>query len=168
MNLGPFSAFAGAILAAATLSPARLAQSAEFSAKVTAVQEGDVLRIDHNGKAESVRLWGVDAPEMSQRFASNAKKLTSSLTLGKTVTLRVLEIDRFKRQVAFVTLPDGRNLNHELVRAGMAWWFVRYAPKDSTLEQIEADARKNRRGLWADETPTPPWEHRKHERGPDF
>jgi endonuclease YncB( thermonuclease family) len=168
MNLGTLRRLAFSILAAVILSPALPAQSTEFSAKVTGVQEGDILRIDHNGKAEKIRLWGIDAPEMSQRFASNAKKFTSGLTLGQTVTLRVLEVDRFKRQVAFITLPDGRNLNHELVRAGMAWWFVRYAPKDATLEQLEAEARKNRRGLWAEENPTPPWEHRKHERGPEY
>lgn len=168
MQLGTLRQLAWSILAAPLLSFPLSAQSTEFTARVTGVQEGDIIKVGHNGKTVKIRLWGIDAPEMSQRFAANARKFTSSLTLGQVVTLRVLETDRFKRQVAFVTLPDGRNLNHELVRAGMAWWFVRYAPKDSTLEQLEADARKNRRGLWADETPMPPWEHRKHERGPDF
>jgi len=81
--------------------------------------------------------------------------------------VKVLEVDNFKRQVAFIVLPDGRNLNHELVKDGYAWWFVRYAKEDSTLEQLEAEARNNKRGLWAADNPTPPWEHRKHKRGPN-
>jgi hypothetical protein len=27
-----------------------------------------------------------------------------------------------------ILLPGGRNLNHEPIRAGLAWWFRRYAP----------------------------------------
>lgn len=138
-----------------------------FSAKVTGVQEGDILRVEQDGKQKKIRLWGIDCPEINQKFGSNAKKFTSDLALGKTVTLKVLEMDAYKRQVAFVILPDGRNLNHELVKAGMAWWFVRYAAKDAELEQLEGAAKKSKAGLWAEETPTPPWEHRKHQRGPN-
>jgi micrococcal nuclease len=59
-----------------------------------------------------------------------------------------------------VMLPDGRNLNHEIVRAGFAWWFQRYALTDTELKKLEAEAREARRGLWADPKPVPPWEWR--------
>jgi micrococcal nuclease len=62
--------------------------------------------------------------------------------------------------VADVILPDGRNLNHEIVRAGLAWWFRRYAPDDEDLKRLEAQARQAKRGLWADAEPVPPWEWR--------
>jgi endonuclease YncB( thermonuclease family) len=39
------------------------------------------------------------------------------------VTVRVRDVDRYKRTVAEIILPDGRNLNRELVRAGLAWWY---------------------------------------------
>jgi hypothetical protein len=29
-----------------------------------------------------------------------------------------------------VILPDGRNLNHELVKRGYAWWYRKYASHD--------------------------------------
>ena len=32
-----------------------------------------------------------------------------------------------------VILPDGRSLNRELVRAGLAWWYRHYAPRDREL-----------------------------------
>ncbi len=146
---------------------ALLAQKTEFTAKVTGIQEGDIIKVDYNGASKKIRLWGIDCPEMNQTFAPQAKKFTADLVLGKTVTVKVLEVDNFKRQVAFIVLPDGRNLNHELVKGGYAWWFVRYAKEDSTLEQLEAEARNNKRGLWAADNPTPPWEHRKHKRGPN-
>ncbi len=62
-------------------------------------------------------------------------------------------------------LPDGRSLNRELVRAGFAWWYRRYAPADERLEQLERDARGAKRGLWADPHAVPPWEWRRMRKG---
>jgi micrococcal nuclease len=66
--------------------------------------------------------------------------------------------------VGDVLLPDGRSLNQELVKAGMAWWYRQYAPNDTTLAQLEAEVRTAKRGLWADAHPVPPWEWRKGQR----
>ena len=45
-----------------------------------------------------------------------------------------------------------------------AWWYRSYAPKSGALERAEADAQKERRGLWRDKNPEPPWEFRRKER----
>jgi micrococcal nuclease len=58
-------------------------------------------------------------------------------------------------------LPDGRNLNQEIVRAGFAWWCRQYARHDKELERLEAEAKGAKRGLWADKDPMPPWEFRR-------
>jgi endonuclease YncB( thermonuclease family) len=63
--------------------------------------------------------------------------------------------------LAEVILPDGRNLNHELVKAGLGWWFRKYAPHDEELEQLEKEARAAKRGLWSDPHANLPWEFRK-------
>ena len=65
--------------------------------------------------------------------------------------------DRFGRTVAEVTLQDGRSLSHELVKAGACWWFRKYAPNDVELKHLEIEARKQRLGLWATESPVSPW-----------
>jgi len=57
-----------------------------------------------------------------------------------------------------------RSANTEQVRTGMAWVYVKYAPKNSTLHAEEKLARGLRAGLWADASPSPPWEWRKHDR----
>ena len=48
-----------------------------------------------------------------------------------TVTVKVRDIDRDKRIAAETILPDGRNLNQELVRAGLAWWNQQYARRET-------------------------------------
>ena len=55
-----------------------------------------------------------------------------------------------------------KNLGHELVRAGLCWWDRKY--EDANLRQYEAQAREERRGLWKDPNPIPPWELRKQTR----
>ncbi len=32
-----------------------------------------------------------------------------------------------------VVLPNGQNLNHELVKDGWCWWYRKYAPWDLVL-----------------------------------
>jgi len=45
------------------------------------------------------------------------------------------------RTIADVLLPDGTNVNHELVKEGWCWWYRKYAPGDTMLEGLEAEAR---------------------------
>ncbi|MFN0171277.1 MAG: thermonuclease family protein [Bryobacteraceae bacterium] len=58
-------------------------------------------------------------------------------------------------------MPDGRVANHEIVRAGLAWWFRKYAPNDDVLGRLEGRARRAGRGLWGVANPIPPWDWRR-------
>jgi micrococcal nuclease len=80
---------------------------------------------------------------------------------GKTVPAQTHGYDKYKRTLGDVILPDGTNVNHELVKHGWCWWYRKYAPGNVTLEQLEAEVRDAGRGLWADPHPVPPWEWRK-------
>ena len=54
-------------------------------------------------------------------------------------------------------------MNREMVRQGLAWWFARYAPADTELARLEAEAKAARRGLWSQPNPVPPWNWRRGE-----
>ncbi|MEE8301187.1 MAG: thermonuclease family protein [Candidatus Tectomicrobia bacterium] len=108
----------------------------------------------------------MDCPEKRPAFGSRAKQATSKLVFGQTVTVRDLGQDRYGRTVGEVILPEGRSLNHELVKAGFAWWYRRYAPEDDTLKQLEQEAREAKRGLWVDAKSVPPWEWRGKRKSP--
>lgn len=131
-----------------------------FDARVIGVSDGDTITVLRDRTPVKLRLHGVDAPETGQDFGTQAKALTSKLAFGQTVSVKVVDTDRYGRLVAEVSLADGRLLNHELVRAGLAWWYRKYAPHDHDLERLESDARTGRRGLWADPEPTAPWDYR--------
>jgi len=138
--------------------------AAAWSGKVVGVTDGDDLKVlrvvDDMKKEVKIRLYGIDAPEKKQAFGTQAKKANSDLAFGKVVEVSEVDTDRYGRTVADVTLPDKTSLNMRLVYSGMAWWYRKYAPKDKTLEKLEAEARKAKRGLWQDPDPTPPWKWR--------
>ena len=138
--------------------------SIHFTGKVVGVTDGDTITVLHNGRGERVRLHGIDCPEKGQGFGTVAKQFTSALIFGKEVTVMVQDSDKYGRTIGEVKLLDGRVLNQELVKAGLAWWYRRYAPGDTALEGLEMEAREAKRGLWVDPNPIPPWEWRKLKR----
>jgi micrococcal nuclease len=152
-----FPALLVVIILAAVVSPA----FADFTGEVVRVLDGDTIEVMHDGRAERIRLSGIDCPEKGQPFGNRAKQFTSSLTFAKQVTVLQKDRDRYGRTVADVILPDGSLLNKELVRNGLAWWYRRYAPHEATLRELEDQARLMKQGLWADPHAMPPWEWRR-------
>ncbi|MFH1724510.1 MAG: thermonuclease family protein [Elusimicrobiota bacterium] len=130
-----------------------------FAGEVVRVHDGDIIEVMRKGKAVRVRLHGIDCPEKDQPFGTAAKKSMSELVFGKTVLVVVYDTDHYGRLVGEV-FKDHRSVNAALVEAGLAWWYRRYAPDDKELGRLEAEARKEKRGLWAEEKALPPWEFR--------
>ncbi|AFM27728.1 thermonuclease family protein [Desulfomonile tiedjei] len=131
-----------------------------WSGKCVAVTDGDTISVMHHDTAEKIRLYGIDCPEGHQAFGNRAKHFTSNMVFGKLVEIEPVATDRYGRTVAWV-IVDGKSVNKELVRAGMAWWFQKYAPDDSQIRELEKQARNARVGLWGDPNPVPPWEFRR-------
>jgi micrococcal nuclease len=100
----------------------------DYSARVVGFSDGHTITVLKDRTQVRIRLHGIDAPETGQDFGSRAKQLASKLAFGKTVKIQVRDTDRYGRTVADVILPDGRSLNKEMVREGMAWWYRRVRP----------------------------------------
>lgn len=132
----------------------------EFSGKVVAIKDGDTVEVLREGKAVRIRLADVDCPEKRQPYGQKAKQFSSSLAFNKEVAVKVRDTDRYGRLVAELVLPDGRSLNRELVKEGLAWWYRQYS-KDESYGKLEDAARKAKRGLWAEGLPVAPWEFRR-------
>ena len=136
----------------------------DFSGSVVSVLDGDTIDVLHTGKAERIRLHGIDCPEKKQAYGQKAKHAASALVFGKEVTLHTFGKDKYGRTIGDVLLPDGTNVNQELVKEGWCWWYRKYAPGDTMLERLESEAREAKKGLWVEPNPVPPWEGRKRSR----
>lgn len=133
--------------------------------QVVGVHDGDSITVLAPGKTQlKVRLEGIDAPELKQAFSQQAKQALSDLVFSKKVVLRVTGTDRYRRTLA-VVMVGNLDVNREMVLRGFAWHFVKYS-KDEALGAAERTAKANRRGLWADPAPVPPWEWRKQKKAP--
>ena len=132
----------------------------EFQGRVVAIIDGDTVEVMHDGRAERIRLNGIDAPEHRQAFGRRAQDFLGEMIFKQNLRVVMRSKDRYGRTVADLFLGT-KNVNQEMVRAGMAWWFRRYAPRDMVLRDLEERAREAALGLWADPDATAPWNFRK-------
>lgn len=124
------------------------------------VHDGDTLTVLVDRTQVRVRLIEIDAPELGQPFGKRSRQALAEICAGKVARVEDHGKDRYHRTLGGVTC-DGVYANAELVRQGLAWVYVRYAPKNSPLYRLEAAARAERRGLWAEPHPVAPWEWRR-------
>jgi micrococcal nuclease len=66
---------------------------------------------------------------------------------------------RYGRTIGMVTI-DGVNVNEKLLEAGLAWHYKKY-DKNPEWAKLEEQARIDKKGLWIQPNPIPPWEWRK-------
>ncbi|MFZ3046822.1 MAG: thermonuclease family protein [Desulfatirhabdiaceae bacterium] len=134
-----------------------LPSQAALTGQVVGISDGDTITIlDSTRTQHKIRLWGIDCPEGHQDFGSKAKKFTSNLVFGKTVSVMPEDTDRYGRTVGTVMI-DGKTLNEELIKAGFAWVFIRYCNKPvcEQWKRYEEAARRGRVGLWAQSNAIP-------------
>ena len=134
-----------------------------FEAKVVAVKDGDTIEVLYEKTTVAIRLAYIDCPELKkhQPFGQAAKQFTSDICFGQIVTVESDgKSDRYKRLIAVIINNKNENVNKELVRAGLAWHFLKYST-DSTYNELQATARQRKVELWVDENPVAPWDWRK-------
>jgi len=128
--------------------------------RIETIHDGDTVTcLDTEGKRQKVRLVGIDAPEFGQPFGDAARRALATKLAGGAVRVEGDARDQHGRLLGTLWIDD-RNVNRELVAEGWAWVFGGFAPDDALLA-AEADARRGRRGLWADPQAVSPahWRH---------
>lgn len=159
-NLRSFSVMRSPFLCLVGLLFSALPALADFSGKVIDVVDGDTITVWHHKRKEKVQLSGIQCPGRGQIFGREAKRFTSFMVMSRDVTVKVVGKDKHGRTLGDVVLPDGRVLNRELLKEGLAWRY-RQDSSDRSLGELEELARAEKRGLWADPHPIPPWEWKK-------
>lgn len=126
---------------------------------VTAVIDGDTLVLDGG---REVRLTGIQAPKLplgrpnfaAWPLAAEAKAMLDTLVSGQRVALYGdgARQDRYRRILAHPVLEDGRWLQAEMVKQGMArvYSFADNRRMTGALYALEREARANRIGIWRD------------------
>lgn len=146
----------------------KLIQEARMAGKLlngvaVGISDGDTFRLLVEGNQTlRVRLHGIDAPEKGQDYGTQARQALSGLIFSKDVAVIQKTKDRYGRIVG-VVYADGVNVNEALLRDGMAWHYTAY-DKNEDWAALQKEASRNKRGLWKQAKPTPPWQWRKEKR----
>ena len=108
-----------------------------------------------------VRLYAIDAPELSQPYGTEARDKMRKISRG-SLHLDAVSSDRYGRVVGVVYRRNKKkSLNHMMVAAGLAYSYQKYGKLDG-ISDAEARARKKRLGIWkSGESQTRPWDHRR-------
>lgn len=130
---------------------------------IVGVTDGDTVRATIEGQEVKIRLYGIDAPESGQAFGKASHQALKQITTGRKISIKVLDRDRYGRLVALV-FADGSNVNEAMVASGYAWVYPQYCKQSFCGEwkQDQSKAQANRKGIWQEGNPTPPWDWRKN------
>jgi endonuclease YncB( thermonuclease family) len=141
----------------------------ELTGRVVAIADGDTITIlDSASTQHRIRLAGIDAPESHQAFGEQSRLSLSEMIFGKDVSVSYQKVDQYGRLVGKIIL-DGKDINLEQVKAGMAWHYKFYEDEQTPEERdayakAEAEARASQRGLWQDPNPVEPYQFRQEEK----
>lgn len=130
--------------------------------KVVKVIDGDTIQVVIDGKKETLRLIGIDAPETGDPrslvscFGNEATNKAKEILNGKSVQLEPDltqgERDKYNRLLRYVFLENGTNFNNLMISQGFAHEYTYRIPYkyQTEFKQAERQAREKKLGLWAD------------------
>ena len=133
--------------------------SATLVCLIVGISDGDTMKALCSNEQITIRLAEIDAPEKRQAYNQESKQSLSNVCFDKNAIIKAQKQDRYRRLIAYVYCY-GKDASAEQVNRGMAWVFDRYV-SDHSLNSVQDTARSDRRGLWNDSAPVPPWEWRK-------
>lgn len=128
---------------------------------VIKVVDGDTLTIDLNGKAETIRLIGMNTPETVdprkpvECFGVEASNMAKELLTGRQVFIEMDptqgERDKYGRLLAYAYRDDGFFFNKSMILSGYAYEYTYNIPYkyQSEFKEAQRNAEANQRGLWA-------------------
>jgi endonuclease YncB( thermonuclease family) len=129
--------------------------------RVVEVIDGDTIKVDIGEKIETIRLVGMDTPEIvgphnpqDDYFGPEAARYTKQLLENQSVYLipdpMQSNRDKYNRLLRYVFLEDGTLVNAKLVAEGYAYNYI-YEPFQfmKQFDYLEKQAKENQLGLWS-------------------
>lgn len=127
--------------------------------KVLSISDGDTFyMLDSLNAKIKIRMHGIDAPEKGQDFYQESTQYLYDRIADKMITYDFKGKDQYGRTLLVVYI-DGENINQSMVREGYAWQY-KYN-KEKIYQDLQAEAKAAKRGLWMLPDPIDPWQFRK-------
>jgi endonuclease YncB( thermonuclease family) len=140
----------------------RTESSANLVGYIGRVWGGDNFEFGDANELHYFFITGIDCPEPGQPFFRRSKQFLLENFGHRILELTVDDYDDSKREFGHATYvnPEGRSIDVglALVENGMAWYNgSQFEGADAYRDAFEK-AKTEKRGLWAQPNPLPPWE----------
>lgn len=142
-----------------------------WTGSVAAIKEGAVLSIiqEETGEIIQTRLYGIETPECPRRERDGqpfchetAAFINNAFPRGAQVSVINLGFDAYNREIyTIVSLPDGKVLQEELLKEGLAWVYPEFCYGCTQWTELQNRAKAGKKGLWSEPDPVSPWDFRK-------
>lgn len=133
--------------------------------KVIKVDDGDTVVVDWNGQNRTIRLIGMDTPEIKdprkpvQCFGREASAQGHKLLENQQIRIEsdpeVGEVDKYGRTLGYVFLPDGSLYNQTMIADGYAHEYTynkQHYKYQAQFKAAEVEAKTSEKGLWSPTT----------------
>lgn len=131
---------------------------------VTSIVDGDTIKVNINGTIETIRIIGINTPEIVdprkpvECFGKESSDKAKELLSGKIVTLEADssqgERDKYNRLLRYVFFSDGQDYGKLMINEGYAHEDTYNLPYkyQQAYKQAQATAQSNQAGLWSPDT----------------
>ena len=132
--------------------------------KVVSVVDGDTIKVELNGKKETIRFIGMDTPETKdprkpvQCYGPEAYSRMQHYAQSKSVRLESDpsqgDRDKYDRLLRYVYTEDGKNIAYQMIKEGYAreYTYSKAYVYQGEFKQAQKYAKDNSQGLWAANT----------------
>lgn len=127
--------------------------------QVKSIYDADTLTVVRGSEEKTIRLCGIDAPEIGQPLGVEARDSLRNILIGQNVHIEKVNEDQYGRTVAEVIFWDG-NIGVDLTRSGYAWVWDRYAPDCPRYEELKKasnEAKSDQVGVFSSDSHIEPW-----------
>jgi micrococcal nuclease len=127
---------------------------------VVSVIDGDTIKVKNNEKVETIRLVGIDTPEIAgprkkiECFGKEASLEAKKILLNQKVFLEQDESqgnsDKYGRLLRYVFLENGESFNAYMIKNGFAKEYTynkKYKYQDE-YKKLQEYAKDNNLGIW--------------------
>lgn len=135
---------------------------------VVGVTDGDTVTVRVDGEDISIRIRGIDAPELEQEYGEEAKAALTGFLLKRQAIISGEEKDAAGRLLASLAV-NGNDAGLYMLENGGAWFRLDYesqlaADWRTAYRTAQSEAKSKGVGLWIAVRPVPPWSWRKQQR----
>jgi micrococcal nuclease len=127
--------------------------------KVTAIIDGDTVKALVDSKEESIRIYGIDAPELSgECYAAESRSKAAEFLGGKWIQLEEDESqdnrDKYGRLLRYIWFDSGTDFGRRMIEEGYAFEYTYQTQyhKQTQYKETEAYSKSKQFGLWSTNT----------------